>query len=66
MPDVKTMLSWRLPPTFIFVVLLLKTSQPLLRDTLDFMEMFAGEAAITRALREVSWFIGRCRDWWLE
>ena len=52
--DVFTMLKWRLPPMFILLVVLVKQSSILTTPGgLDFCELFAGAAEVSKALARV-------------
>ena len=46
-----TMLSWNVPPAFIYIVLLVKMGMDYTPDSLDFCEVFAGQAEISKAMR---------------
>lgn len=55
MVSVADMLRWKLPPILIMCVLLLRFGAPnCTPNTLDFVEVFCGQAEISKALRQVS------------
>ena len=56
MASVADMLKWKCPPIFIMAVLLLRFGTPdsTRPDSLDFVEIFAGRAELSKSLRQVS------------
>ena len=56
MVSVAHMLKWKCPPIFIMIILLLRFGTPnsTTPETLDFVEIFAGKAELSKSLREVS------------
>lgn len=56
MVSVASMLRWNLPPILIMLILLLRfgTPESVVPDSLDFTEVFAGAAEISKSLRRVS------------
>ena len=56
MASVADMLKWKCPPIFIMAVLLLRFGTPdsTRPDSLDFVEIFAGQAELSKSLRQVS------------
>ena len=62
MVSVADMLRWKFPPLFILTILLLRFGTPdsTPTNTLDFVEVFSGQAEISKAMRNVSkLYIGR-------
>ena len=56
MVSVQELLHWKLPPALIMLVVLLQLAAKddrRLEQQLDFVEVFAGQAAVTEALRSV-------------
>ena len=54
MPSVPVMLSWKLPPTLIALVMLLRFLPDHKPDSLDFSELFSGAAELSKAMRRVA------------